>query len=80
MNVAKIAITLDEAILRQVDRLVKARVYPSRSRAIQEAVRSRLASIGKTRLALECAKLDPKTERAEAELGAERDLRSWPEY
>jgi Arc/MetJ-type ribon-helix-helix transcriptional regulator len=80
MNAAKIAITLDEALLRKVDRLVKSRVYPSRSRAIQEAVRSRLALIGKTRLARECAKLDPKDERAEAELGVDRDLRSWPEY
>ena len=41
-NTTKVAITLDRAVLRQVDRLVAEGRYPSRSRAIQEAVRRQL--------------------------------------
>jgi hypothetical protein len=32
------------------------------------------------RLALECAKLDPKFEKALAEEGLGQELESWPEY
>ena len=38
MAVAKIAITIEQDILREVDRLVRRRVFLNRSRAIQEAI------------------------------------------
>jgi hypothetical protein len=36
--------------------------------------------MGRTRLAAECAKLDPKFEKALAEEGWGREIDSWPEY
>ena len=50
---AKIAVTLDEATLTQVGRLVDDGVYPNRSRAIEAAVREKLSRLEHTCLALE---------------------------
>src|SRR6516225_5081403 len=69
MSTAKVAITLDRALLRQVNRLVAEGRYPSRSRAIQEAVRRQLEWAQKRRLAQEVARLDPSEERELAEEG-----------
>ncbi|MCY3019189.1 MAG: ribbon-helix-helix domain-containing protein [Planctomycetota bacterium] len=80
MPTAKVAITLDDALLKRVDRLVRKAVFPSRSRAIQEAVAEKLARMERSRLARECAKLDPKEERALAELGMAEEARAWPRY
>ena len=80
MAKAKLAITLDENILSEVDRLVSSRVFPNRSRIIEEAVQEKLNRINHTRLARECAKLDPTFEKAMAEEGMEKDLSEWPEY
>ncbi len=79
MPSAKIAISIDPEDLSQVDDLVRKGVAASRSQLIQEAVRDRLARLRRTRLAEECAKLDPEAERADAEswLVAES---SWPGY
>lgn len=77
---SKIAITLDDATLRGVDRLVAARVFPNRSRAIEAAVADRLARLERTRLARESAKLDPSYEQSLAEEGLSADLLAWPEY
>jgi len=38
MATAKIAISLDEGTVKRLDRLVKSRVFPSRSKLIQDAV------------------------------------------
>ena len=80
MAVAKIAITLDEGILSEVDRLVRRHVFPSRSRAIQEAVREKVTRLSVNRLARECAKLDSKAEQALAEEGMSGEVAAWPEY
>jgi metal-responsive CopG/Arc/MetJ family transcriptional regulator len=77
---AKVAISLDEATLNRLDRLVKKRVFPNRSQAIEEAVAEKLARIEKSRLAQECAKLDASFEKALAEEGLSHDLKEWPEY
>ena len=61
---AKIAITIEQDILSEVDRLVRRHVFPNRSRAIQEAVREKVTRLSFNRLANECAKLDPKAEQA----------------
>lgn len=79
MTVQKIAITIDEKLLKRVDRLVDEDRFPSRSRAIQEAVREKLERMESNRLARELAKLDPIFEQklADEELG---DSLEWPEY
>lgn len=59
---------------------MKKRVFPNRSQAIEEAVAEKLARLEKSRLALECAKLDPMFEKALAEEGLSEDLAEWPEY
>lgn len=76
----KIAITLDDEALRQIDRLVRERVFPNRSRAIEQAVVEKLERLDRRRLARECAKLDPAFERTLAEEGISLELSEWPEY
>jgi metal-responsive CopG/Arc/MetJ family transcriptional regulator len=80
MAQAKVAVTLDEAMLDQIDKLVKKSVFPSRSRAIQEAVKEKLARMERGRLGRECARLDPAYEKAMAEEGLSEDVAAWPEY
>ena len=80
MASAKIAITMDESTLHRLDRLVKDRVFPNRSRAIQDAVEEKLKRLEQNRLARECAKLDPAEEKAMAEEGMGEELDQWPEY
>jgi metal-responsive CopG/Arc/MetJ family transcriptional regulator len=80
MPVAKIAITLDESLLARLDQLVEARQFPSRSRALQDALRDKLDRLQRTRLARECAKLSPAEEQQLANEGLERDLEEWPAY
>lgn len=80
MATTKIAITLEEKTLKRIDQLVKRRAFPSRSRAIQEAVREKLEKMDRNRLARECAKLDPEFERAMAEEGLSEEFAEWPEY
>ncbi|MHB9150282.1 MAG: ribbon-helix-helix domain-containing protein [Thermoleophilia bacterium] len=80
MGRSKIAITLDEKTLGTIDRLVSERRFPNRSHAIQEALDDKLSRMAHSRLAHECAKLDPEYERALAEEGIGEELAEWPEY
>lgn len=80
MATSKIAITIDQHTLKRIDLLVKANVFPNRSRAIQEAVAEKIERIEKSRLARECAKLDPKFEQEMAEEGFEMEIDEWLEY
>lgn len=80
MAQCKIAVSLDEQTLQQLDRLVAEAVFPSRSQAIQVAVQEKLARLDQGRLARECAKLDPAFEKALAEEGLAEDASAWPEY
>ena len=80
MSSVKVAISIDSETLRHVDSLVAKSVFPNRSRAIQLAVSEKLARMQRSRLASECAKLDPKFEKALAEEGLSGDLEAWPEY
>ncbi len=77
---AKVAISLDANTLDRLDRLVKAHQFPNRSQAIQEAVEEKISRLDRSRLARECAKLDPATEKALAEEGLSDDMAKWPEY
>lgn len=80
MNKDKIAVTLDHNIVIHIDELVRMRFFKNRSRAVEKAVEEKLERIEKNRLARECAKLDPKFEKAMAEEGINRELSEWPEY
>jgi len=80
MATSKIAITIEQNLLNHLDFLVKSRVFPNRSKAVQEAVAEKLERIGKNRLARECAKLDPGFEQAMAEEAFETEIDEWPEY
>ena len=80
MSSVKVAITIDRKTLSRVDGLVSNSVFPNRSRAIQAAVAEKLARMERSRLAAECAKLDPKFEKALAEEGLSQELEAWPEY
>ena len=80
MVASKIAITIDENMLKKIDMLVKSSHFPNRSKAIQEAVSEKLGRMEKSRLAQECAKLDPKIEQSIAEEGLSAELEEWPEY
>ena len=80
MSTLKVAITLDEKTLTKLDRLVKAHVFPNRSKAIQQAVEEKLDRMDRRRLARECSKLNPDFEKRLAEEGLSEELAQWPEY
>ena len=80
MTTSKIAITIDDNTLKQLDGLVKSKLFRNRSRAIQEAITEKLSRLEKRRLAQECAKLDPSFEQSLAEEGLSSELEEWPAY
>jgi metal-responsive CopG/Arc/MetJ family transcriptional regulator len=80
MGKEKIAITLDEKYIGELDRLVDKRVFQSRSQAIQEAVSEKLLRLKRIRLAEECSKLEPSYEKEMAEEGFAEDMKEWPDY
>jgi metal-responsive CopG/Arc/MetJ family transcriptional regulator len=78
MAVSKVTISIESSLLRRVDHLVKAQVFPSRSQAIQAAVEEKVSRLG--RLAQECAKLDKAQEQALADEGLAAEVSEWLEY
>ena len=80
MSVAKVTISIESSLLRKVDHLVKERVFPNRSQAIQSAVEEKVSRLDRNRLARECAKLDKAEERSLADLGLSAEVDEWPEY
>lgn len=80
MSQTKVAITIEEGVLARVDALVKLKVFSNRSRAIQQAVQEKLERLERSRLAEECAKLDPSYEQSLADEGLSEELDSWPKY
>jgi len=80
MSSAKVAISIDEQLLRRVDKLVKEAAFRSRSEVIQKAVVEKLARMDRRRLAQECAKLDLIEEQTIADEGIATDAETWPEY
>jgi Arc/MetJ-type ribon-helix-helix transcriptional regulator len=72
--VRKVAITLDNRTVQDLDRWVNEGKYPNRSRALQVAVDLLSEREKRSRLARELARLDRKQEQ----LMAEEGLESWP--
>ncbi len=80
MATAKVTISIDRAFLSKIDELVNQKIFPNRSKAIQTAVEEKLKRFEKSRLAIECAKLNPNDEQALAEEGLAMEIDEWPEY
>ena len=76
--VAKIAVTLEQKTVADLDRWVREGRYPNRSRALQSAVDMLSEREKRSRLARELAKLSPVEEKRMAEEGL-GDC-SWPEF
>jgi Arc/MetJ-type ribon-helix-helix transcriptional regulator len=75
--VQKVAITLDERTVRDLDRWVREGKYPNRSRALQAAVTLLSEREKRSRLLRELAKLDTQQERQMAEEGLGD---TWPTF
>ena len=80
MPKAKIAISLAEQTLDRLDRLVRDKIFPNRSQAIETALTDALDRLDRVRLARECAKLDPAREKELAEEGFSEEISRWPKY
>jgi Arc/MetJ-type ribon-helix-helix transcriptional regulator len=80
MAKAKVAVTLESGTLKRLDMLVSTARFANRSQAIEAAVEEKLQRIERRRLAEECAKLDPDSEQALAEVGLDEDAAAWPRY
>ena len=63
MPASKITITIEKTTLTRLDRLVRERIFPNRSK-----------------LTLECEKIDPREEIILAEEGFASEKGQWPEY
>ena len=64
MLTAKVAISIDDQLLKEVDLLVKEKII----------------RMNNNRLARECAKLDVDFEQSLAEEGFNQEIESWSEY
>ncbi len=80
MPKSKIAVTIDVQVLSQVDRLVKEKAYPNRSRIVEEALTEKLSRMDRSRLMRELNKIEIGFERAMADEGLAQDRTEWPEY
>ena len=80
MSVAKIAISIDSNLLKKLDHLVKQKKFKTRSQAIQVAVSNTVAHLEHTRLAQECAKLNPAFEQQLADEHLSKDAEEWPDF
>lgn len=80
MPQAKVAITIDEKTLKQLDRLVREGKYKSRSRAIQDTLDEKLKGWRRKRLIQEASKLNIEEERAYAEESIHTEKETWEEY
>jgi len=80
MAKTKLAVTLDTALVSELDQLVSKHRFANRSQAVEAAVAEKLARLAKGRLARECAKLDRDEERSLAEEGLAASKETWPEY
>ena len=76
--VKKIAVTLDQKTVADLDRWVREGRYSNRSRALQSAVDLLVERQKRSQLTRELGRLDPAEEKQMAEEGF--GDRSWPEY
>jgi metal-responsive CopG/Arc/MetJ family transcriptional regulator len=80
MPKTKIAVTVEAALVDELDDMVAQHRFANRSQGIELALSEKLRKLARTRLAREAAKLDPKEEKALAEEGLAGSRDTWPEY
>jgi metal-responsive CopG/Arc/MetJ family transcriptional regulator len=80
MQKTTIRISLDPALLKRIDALVRQRRFAGRSEAIESLLTKHVSHVRRTRLAEQCAQLEPAEERALAEAGIRADAAVWPAY
>jgi metal-responsive CopG/Arc/MetJ family transcriptional regulator len=80
MAKTKVAVTIDTALLDELDDLVAQQMVPDCSIATQGAVADKLVRMRRSQLAQECTRLDPQEEQALAEQGLDQEFSAWPEY
>jgi metal-responsive CopG/Arc/MetJ family transcriptional regulator len=80
MAKTKVALTLDSALLEQVDDMVAKRRFRNRSQAVEAALSDKLHRLARTRLAREAARLNPVEEKRSADESLPGALDGWPEY
>jgi len=80
MPKTKVALTLDATLVNRVDDLVAKQRFRNRSQAVEAALAEKLERLARTRLARECAKLDPAEEQRLADEGLAAAGETWPEY
>ena len=80
MNVDKVTISIESDLLRKIDRLVKEKFYPSRSKAFQEAISEKIDRFDRHRLARELSKLDIDEEQLIADEGLAQEAAEWQPY
>lgn len=80
MSKSKVAITIDDRVLARLDELVALERFPNRSQAIEIAIREKITRLDRSRLARECALLDPDVERRLADEDISGAIEAWPEY
>ncbi len=69
MGTVKVAISIDQSLLVQIDQMVKENIFPSRSKAIQYPIQEKPSCWNHNRLAQECSNLDVRFEQGLAEEG-----------
>lgn len=80
MATAKVAVTIDSGLLKEVDGWVQRGLYRNRSRALQAGLeRLKVEQQRHSSLIAELSKLDPVAERALAEEALAGEV-PWPEY
>lgn len=80
MSAAKVAISIEPSLLKQVDSLVRRKLFRSRSEVFQVAVSEQIERLDEDALSRECAKLDPVEEQAFADMGLSNEASEWPAY
>ena len=80
MGIAKVTVSIEADLLKKVDYLVKTKVFPNRSQAIQIAVQEKISKSDQNRLARECEKLDKSQEQEMADFGLASEVSEWQEY
>lgn len=79
MGAKKFAISIDEALVKKLDRAVKSGSVKNRSKALQLALSEYLIKLEIDEVKRECLKLNPKEEREMANEFVE-NAESWPKY
>ena len=77
---SRIEITIDEELLLILDRLVRSKVFPSRSQAFQLAMEETLERMRGGEPASECVKLDPGSRQVPADEAPPAELERWPSF